>query len=88
VNVYLDVVLLCRLVTEPQRDPSAQASPSRTRSPNPKVVVEALTDDAQTTTPPLGGAENRTTSPLVADLRVASPARAVDVGEGGAVGDV
>jgi hypothetical protein len=88
VNVCLDVVLLCRSVAEPQRDLGAQASPSRTRSPDPKVVVESLTDDEWTATPPLGAAENRTTLPLVVDSRVASPPRAIDAGEGGAVGDV
>jgi hypothetical protein len=73
---------------EPQCDPSTQAWPSRTRSPDPKVVAESLTDDARTATPLLGAVENRTTSPLVADTRVASPPRAIDAGEGGAAGDV
>jgi hypothetical protein len=45
-------------------------------------VAESLTDDARMATPPLGAAENRETSPLVADSRVASPPRAVEAGEG------
>jgi hypothetical protein len=90
VNICLDVVLLCRSVAEPQRDPGAQASPSRTRWPDPKVVVESLTDDAWTAIPPPGVAEKKTTLPLVADSRMASPPRAGagDVGVGGAFGDV
>jgi hypothetical protein len=80
--------LLCRSVAEPQPDLGAQASPSRTTSPDPKVLGESLANDAQTATPPRGAAESRATSPLVADPRVANPPRAVEVGEGGAVGDV
>jgi hypothetical protein len=68
--------------------PGRSASPSRTRSPDPKVVAESLTDDARTATPPSGAAEKKATSPLVADSRMASPPRAVDAGAGGAVGDV
>jgi hypothetical protein len=47
----LDVMYLCRLVAEPQRDLGTQASPSHTRLPDPKVVVESLTDDELTATP-------------------------------------
>jgi hypothetical protein len=82
------VVLLCRSVAEPQHDLGAQASPSRTRSSDPKAVVESLADDAGTTTPPLAAGEKRTTPPPAADSRAASPPRAGDVGAGGAVGDV
>jgi hypothetical protein len=39
-------------VAEPQRNLGAQASPSRTRSPDPKVVAQSLVDDARTATPP------------------------------------
>jgi hypothetical protein len=55
---------------------------------DPKVVVESLTDDAQTASLPPGAAEKRTTSPLAADSRMASPPRVGDAGAGGAVGDV
>jgi hypothetical protein len=82
------VVSLCKSVVEPQRDLGAQASPSRTRSPNPKVVVESLTDDARTATSPPGAAEKRAISPPVVNSGVASPSRAGDAGAGGVVGDV
>jgi hypothetical protein len=88
VYVFLDVLLLCRSVAEPQRNLGAQASPSRTRSPDPKVVVESLTDDVGTANPPLAAGERRTTSPSVADSRTRSPPRVDDTGAGGAVGDV
>jgi hypothetical protein len=74
--------------TVPQHDLGAQSSHSRTRSPDPKVVGEALADDTRTTTPPRGAAESRATSPLVAYSRVGSPPRAVEAGEGASVGDV
>jgi hypothetical protein len=48
------VALLCRPVVVPQHDMGAQASPSRTRSPDPKVVGESLADDTQTASPPRG----------------------------------
>jgi hypothetical protein len=88
VKVCFDVVLLCKPVVVPQRDLGTQASPSRTRSPDPKVVGESFDDDVRTTTPPRGATESRETSMLVADLRVASPPRAVEAGEGSTVGDV
>jgi hypothetical protein len=81
-------MFLCRSVAEPQRDLGAQALPSHTRSPDPKVVVDSLADDAGTATPPPGAAEKRTTSPPVVDSKVASPPRAGDTGAGGADGDV
>jgi hypothetical protein len=72
---------LCRSVAEPQRNLGAQASPSHTRLPDPKVMVESLVDDVRTATHPWGAAENRATSPPVVDSRVASPPRAVEAGE-------
>jgi hypothetical protein len=84
----LNVMFLCSSVAEPQRNLSAQASPTRTRSPDPKVVVDSLADDVGTATLPPGAAEKRTTSPPVVDLRVASPPHASDAGAGGAIGDV
>jgi hypothetical protein len=71
---------LCRSVAEPQRDLGAQASPSRTRSPDPKVVGESLADDARIATPPRGAVESRANLPPVADSRVVSPLRAVEAG--------
>jgi hypothetical protein len=41
-----------RSVVEPQHDLGAQASPSRTRSPDHEVGVQTLADDARTATPP------------------------------------
>jgi hypothetical protein len=64
----------------PQRDLGAPTSPSRTRSAEPKVVAEALADDARTATPPRGAVESRVTSPPVADSRVETPPRVVDAG--------
>jgi hypothetical protein len=72
----------------PQDDLGTPASPSRTRSPNPKVVGEALADDARTTTPSRGVAKSRAASTPVADTGVVSPPRAVEAGEGPSVGDV
>jgi hypothetical protein len=45
----LIVVFLCRLVAEPQRSLGAHASPSRIRSPDPKVMVESLVKDRMAT---------------------------------------
>jgi hypothetical protein len=72
----------------PQDDLVAPASPSRTRSPDLKVVGEALADDAQTATPPRGAAESMVASPPVENTWVASPPRVVEAGEGTSVGDV
>jgi hypothetical protein len=83
-----DVTLLHRSVVVPQDDLGTPASPSRTRSPDPKVVGEALADDARTATPPRGAAESRAASPPVADTGVASPPHTVQAGEGTSVGDV
>jgi hypothetical protein len=83
-----DIVLLCRPVVVQQRNLGAQASPSRTRSPDPKVVGESLVDDAQIATPPRGAAESRAASPPVVDLRVACPPRCVEAREGATIGDV
>jgi hypothetical protein len=53
--------------------PVAPSSPSRTRSPEPQVVEEALADDARTATPMRGIAEGVVASPPVADTRAGSP---------------
>jgi hypothetical protein len=74
-------------VARPQGGPVTPSSPSRTRSPEPQVVGEALVDDARTTTPPRGVVENVVTSPLVADARVDTPPRTADAG-GSSAGDV
>jgi hypothetical protein len=66
--------LLCRPVVVPHDDLGAPTSPSRMRSPNPKVMGEALVDDARTSTLLRGVVENRVASPPVADRGVASPA--------------
>jgi hypothetical protein len=57
-------------------------------SADPKVMGESLLDDAQTATLPRAAAESRATSPPVADTRMASPTRTIEVGEGATVGDV
>jgi hypothetical protein len=77
----LQDVLPCRPVTRPQGGLGAPPSPSRTRSPEPQVVGEALADDAHTATPPRGEVESRTTSPPVVAARVETPPR-------GSAGDV
>jgi hypothetical protein len=71
---------LCRLVAVPQDDLGAPASPSRTRSAEPKVVGKVLADDVCTATPPRGAVESRETSPPVADSRVETPPRVVNAG--------
>jgi hypothetical protein len=80
-------VLPCRPVARPQGLPVALSSPSRTRSPEPHVVGEALADDARTATPPRGAVENVVTSPPVADVRVGTPPRVAEV-VGTSAGDV
>jgi hypothetical protein len=77
----------CRLVTRPQGGQGAPSSPSRTRSPEPQVMGEALADDARTATPPRGAAEGRVASPPVAYARVGTPPHAADA-EGASAGDV
>jgi hypothetical protein len=57
----------------------AQLSPSRTRSPEPQVVGEALADDARIATLPRGAVVNVVTSPPVADARVGTPPRVAEV---------
>jgi hypothetical protein len=52
VYVFLDVVLLCRLVAEPQCELRVQAWPTCMRLSDPKVMVDSLADDARTTPPP------------------------------------
>jgi hypothetical protein len=81
-------VFLCRSVAEPQHDLVAQAWPSRTRSPDPKVVVVSLADDAGTAIPPSTAGEKRMNPPLAADSRTTSPPCVGDAGARGAVGDV
>jgi hypothetical protein len=71
----------------PQGVPVAQPSPSRTRSPEPQVVGEALADDARTTTTLRGAVENVVTSPPEADMRVGTPPRVAE-GVGTLAGDV
>jgi hypothetical protein len=87
-NACFDVMLLCRQVVVPQDDLGTPASPSRTRSPDPKVVGEVLADDARTATLPRAAAESRAASPLVVGTGVTSPPHAVEAGEGTSVGDV
>jgi hypothetical protein len=67
--------------------PVAQSSPSRTRSPEPQTVVEALADDARTAALPQGVVENVVTLPPVVDARVGTPPR-VAVVVGTSAGDV
>jgi hypothetical protein len=54
------------------------ASPSRTRSPEPRVAGEALVDDARTATPTRGVAEGATTSSPVTDTGVGSSLHAAE----------
>jgi hypothetical protein len=56
--------------------------------PDPKVVVESLTDDTRMANPPPGAGEERTTPSLAVDSRMASPSHAGNEGLGGMVGDV
>jgi hypothetical protein len=74
-------------MARPQGAPVAQPSPSRTRSPEPQVVGEALADDARTATPPRGAVENVVTSPPVTDARVGTPPCVAEV-VGTSAGDV
>jgi hypothetical protein len=68
--------------------PGAPASPSRTRSAEPKVVGEALADDAHTAAPPRGAVKSRATSPPVADSRVETPPCVVNAGGVTSAGDM
>jgi hypothetical protein len=70
----------CRPVTRPQGGLGAPPSPSRTRSPEPQAVGEAVVDDVLTATPLLGAVESRTTSPPVAAVRVETPPCVADAG--------
>jgi hypothetical protein len=72
---------------EATRGLGAPSSPSRTRSPEPQVVGEALADDARTATPPRGVVESGATSPPVAAAGVETSLRVVEV-EGASTGDV
>jgi hypothetical protein len=80
-------VLPCRPVTRPQGGLGAPSSPSRTRSPEPRVVGEAPADDACTATPPRGATESSATLPPVAAAKVETPPRTADAG-GASAGDV
>jgi hypothetical protein len=82
------VVDLCRSVAEPQHDLGTQASPFRTRSPDPKVVAQSLVDDARTATPPPAADERGATPPPTTDSRTVTLPRADEAGAGGALGDV
>jgi hypothetical protein len=57
----------------PQGGPISTSSPSRTRSPEPQVVGEALADDVRTATPPRGAVETVVASPPVARAMVETP---------------
>jgi hypothetical protein len=81
-------LLTCKPAVAPQGDLGAPASPSRTRSDEPKVVGEALADDAHAATPPRGALESRATSPPVADARMETSPRAADAGGTTSTGDV
>jgi hypothetical protein len=78
----------CRPVTRPQGGLGAPSSPSRMWSPEPRVVGEALADDARTATPPRGAVESRATSPPVVAARMETPPRAADEAGGASVGGV
>jgi hypothetical protein len=82
------VLLTCRSAVAPQGDLGAPASPSRTRSDEPKVVGEMLADDVHTATPPRGVVESRATSLPVADARVETPPCVADAGGTTSTGDV
>jgi hypothetical protein len=71
----------------PQGGLGAPSSPSHTRSPEPRVVGEALADDARTASPPRGAVESRATSPPVAAARLETPPHVADAG-GASAGDV
>jgi hypothetical protein len=69
--------VFCMSVAEPQRDLGAQASPSRTRSPDHEVAAQTLVDDPRMTTPP-----------PATDVRMATPAPTADAGAQGFAGGV
>jgi hypothetical protein len=75
------------LVARTQGVPITPSSPSRTRSPEPRVVGDVLEDDAHTTTPPRGIVEGVVTSPPVADTRAGSAPHIAE-GVGASAGDV
>jgi hypothetical protein len=79
---------LCRSVLEPQRDLGTQASPSRTRSPDPKVVAQSFVDNARMATPPSAADEREVTPQSATDSRMVTPPRADDAGARGALGDI
>jgi hypothetical protein len=65
----------------------ALSSPSRTRSPEPQVVGEALAIDVHTATPPQGAVESRATLTPMADSRAETPPRAADA-QGASAGGI
>jgi hypothetical protein len=71
----------------PQGGLGAPPFRSRTRSHEPRVVGEALADDACTATPTRGAVESRATSPPVAAATLETPSRTADAG-GACSGDV
>jgi hypothetical protein len=82
--LFLRGVLPCRPVTRPQGGLGAPSSPSRTRSPEPWVVGEALADDAHTATLPRGAVESRATLPPKVAAKVETPPCAADAGSASA----
>jgi hypothetical protein len=82
------VLLTCRPTVAPQGDLGAPASPSWTRSDEPKVVGEVLTDNEHTANPLRGVVESRATSPPVADARVETPPPVADAGGITSTGDI
>jgi hypothetical protein len=81
-------VLPCRPVTRPQGGLGAPSCPSCTRLPEPRVMGEALADDARTATPPRRAVESRATSPPVVGARVETHPRAADEAGGASAGGV
>jgi hypothetical protein len=68
--------------------PGCPGFPIPDESAEPKVMGEALADDVHTATLPRGAVESRTTSPPVADSRVATPPCVVDARGVTSVGDI
>jgi hypothetical protein len=81
-------VFLCRSVAEPQCDLGAQASPSRTRLPDPRGAAQLLVNDAGTATPPPAAGEGVATPPPATDSRTVTPPRGDEAVTGGTFGDV
>jgi hypothetical protein len=86
--LFLNVVFLCRSVVEPQHELGAQASSSRTRSPDPRDAAQSLVDDARTATLPPVADERVATLPPATDSRTVTPPRGDEAGAEGNLGDV